>query len=64
MSLYGIEKQLGNIIEIPDEVLARIAAELGQLATETEVPRQREEANRLLGQIAFEVGQRYGSTEL
>ncbi len=62
MSLYGIEKQLDNIIEMPDEVLARIAAELGQLATETEVPRQRDEANRLLGYIAFEVGQRLDGT--
>ena len=60
-SLYGYEQDLSRITEMPDEEITRIAVELGHIASETEIPRQRQEAQRLLGHIVFEVGQRLGT---
>ena len=62
-SLYGYEQDLSRITEMPDEEITRIAVELGHIANETDVPRQREVAERLLGYVAFEVSMRMLSSD-
>lgn len=61
MDTYQIGKRLENIIELPEPVLVSLSAELHHIVDTTEIPRQRQEAQRLLGHIAFEVGQRLGT---
>ena len=62
MDTYQIGKRLENIIELPEAALINYAAELHHIVDTTEIPRQRQEAQRLLGHIAFEVGQRLDGT--
>ena len=61
MDTYQIGNRLENIIELPEPVLVRLSAELHNIVDTTEIPRQREEVQRLLGHIAFEVSQRLGT---
>lgn len=69
-SLYHhdiLSHDYANHDEFPDSRLLSIGHELTQMLNETEVPRQRDQINMLLGRLAFEVGCRtwdgYGESE-
>lgn len=62
MDTYQIGKRLDDIIELPDIELIKLSSRLQEIVEQTEIPRQRIEAQRLLGHIAFEVGQRLDGT--
>lgn len=60
-NLYRERHELSGVVLMTDKELGNRAMHLSQLiATEKFVPRQRDEANALLGYIAFEVGCRQG----
>lgn len=54
-SLHNLETDIHTVTEWPLWDLHRTARELATEKKETEIPRQRDQADRLLGHVAFEM---------
>lgn len=59
-SLYAHEHLVHSYAERTDAELQGYASELTEMKYKTEVPRQKEVINRLLGHIVFELSYRMG----